>query len=76
MIYILVASFTVGLCAATCDPETMSGDKPAVTQNLVAGEWETNPAELIAMPDPLNGEVSICTSCHHNFAKPPRAYKF
>ena len=54
----------------------MSGDKPAVTQNLVAGEWETNPAELIAMPDPLNGEVSICTSCHHNFAKPPRAYKF
>jgi hypothetical protein len=51
----------------------MSGDKPAVTQNLVAGEWETNPVELIAMPDPLNGEVCTCTTpCHQeNFEKLP-----
>ena len=52
-----------GVTFATCDPETMSGDKPAVTQNLVAGEWETNPAELIAMPDPLNGEPFIMQPC-------------
>jgi len=42
------------LTFATCDPNTMSGTRPAYVSSLVGGKWVGgNTAELFEIPDPL-----------------------